>query len=83
MGTSTAEATPASERGRIGVIRHSTADYEIYRYFPAAGRVSFAPWKTAVSLITQEEVEWLAERMPEMGLGEVLELLSEPEGPGI
>ena len=59
-------------------MRHGEDDFEIYRYFPAARQRTGAPWRTPVSSLNLEEVEWLHERMPEMGHGEILELLPAP-----
>jgi hypothetical protein len=74
---------PDASRGRLGVIRHTESDFEIYRYFHGIVRGQPSLWRTKVSKINLEESEWLASRMPQMNLGEVIELLPEPPTPSL
>ena len=64
---------------RIGVIRHSAAGFEVYRYYPPTSDPADRGHRTSVSHLSLVETQWLAQRMPRMAIGEIVELDLVPE----
>ena len=70
---------PSPTSNRIGVICHSDSDFEIYRYYPPTSDPADRGHRTPVSRLSLVETQWLAQRMPRMAVGEIIELNLVPE----